>query len=183
METHAVAAAPSRRTVLAGIAGTVVFSAVFALAVNWAKWTPYVHKLRGIVRTRTWPGHDILAKAGSAHSAPSFHAARTFTRTYANDVWPGFVAALLVAAALEALIPRRWLLRTLAHRTASHSSLAGGMLALPTLSARSSSSRREIPIVKGARAGRRLGGRDGRAAVGVAGTSILTGALLAVLTR
>lgn len=107
METHAVAAAPSRRTVLAGIAGTVVFSAVFALAVNWAKWTPYVHKLRGIVRTRTWPGHDILAKAGSAHSAPSFHAARTFTRTYANDVWPGFVAALLVAAALEALIPRR----------------------------------------------------------------------------
>lgn len=132
METHAVAA-PSRRTLKAGVAGTVVFAAVFALGVNWAKWTPYFHKLQGIVHTRTWPGHDILAKAGAAHSAPSVHAAWTFTSIYATDVWPGFLAALLVAAALEALVPRRWLLRTLAHRTDSRSSLAGGLLALPTL--------------------------------------------------
>lgn len=101
--------------------------------MNWAKWTPYFHKLQGIIRTRTWPGRDMLAKAGPAHSAPSFHAAWTFTSSYAHDVWPGFLAALLIAAALEALVPRRWLLRTLAQRTDSRSSLAGGLLALPTL--------------------------------------------------
>jgi uncharacterized protein len=133
VETHAVVAAPSRRALWAGVAGTLVFVGVFAWGVNWAKWTPYFHKLQGIIRTRTWPGHDILAKAGSAHSAPSFHAAWTFTSAYATDVWPGFVAALLIAAALEALIPRRWLLRTIAHRTHSRSSVAGGLLALPTL--------------------------------------------------
>ena len=133
METRAVAAAPSRRTFWTGIAGTLAFAVIFALGVNWAKWTPYFHKLQGIVHTRTWPGHDILAEAGPAHSAPSVHAAWTFTSAYATDVWPGFLAALLVAAALEALIPRRWLLLTLARRTDSRSALAGGLLALPTL--------------------------------------------------
>ena len=133
METRAVAAAPSRRALRAGIAGTLAFAAVFALGVDWAKWTPYLHKLQGIVRTHAWPGHDILAKAGAAHAAPSLHAAWTFTSAYAVDVWPGFLAALLVAAALEAFVPRHWLLRTLTHRTDSRSSLAGGLLALPTL--------------------------------------------------
>ncbi|HZD87853.1 MAG TPA: permease [Gaiellaceae bacterium] len=133
METRAVAAAPPRRTLRAGIAGTLAFAAIFAAGVNWAKWTPYLHKLQGIIRTRTWPGGDLLAKAGAAHSAPSFHAAWTFTTAYANDVWPGFLAALLAAAALEALVPRRWLLRTLAHRTDVRSAFAGGVLALPSL--------------------------------------------------
>lgn len=133
METHAVGAAPSRRTLRAGVAGTFAFAAVLALSVNWAKWTPYAHKLDVIVRTRAWPGHDLLAKAGAARSAPSLHAAWTFTSAYAIDVWPGFVAALLVAAAVEALVPRAWLLRTLAHRSRTRGALAGGLLALPTL--------------------------------------------------
>lgn len=133
MESQAVAAAPTRRALWAGIAGTTVFAAIFALGVNWAKWTPYFHKLQGIARSHAWPGHDILAKAGPAGSAPSFHAAWTFTSAYANAVWPGFLAALLIAAALEALIPRRWLLRALARRTHAQNSVAGGLLALPTL--------------------------------------------------
>ena len=133
MESHTFVAEQPRRTRWTGIVGLVGFASVFVAAVNWAKWTPYFHKLQGIVRARTWPGHDMLAKAGAAHSAPSFHAAWTFTVDYANDVWPGFLAALLVAAALEALVPRRWLLQALARRTDARSSLAGGLAALPSL--------------------------------------------------
>jgi uncharacterized membrane protein YraQ (UPF0718 family) len=119
-----------RRLEAAGLLG---FAAIFALALDWAKWTPYLHKLEGIRETHVWPGHDILAKAGSAEAAPSLHGAWSFTTAYANSVWMALVAALLVSAAIEALIPRRWLLRVVSRRTHTSASLAGGLLALPSL--------------------------------------------------
>lgn len=129
METHVVPPADRpRRALWAGVAGTAIFAAIYLLAVDWAKWTPYWHKLQTIRATRAWPGHDILAQAGAAHAAPSLHGAWSFTTTYANAVWPALVAALLVAAAAEALVPRRWLLRAL-----RRGSVAGGLLALPSL--------------------------------------------------
>lgn len=124
---------PSRRLAAASIAGTLVFVALFAVALNWAKWTPYAHKLSRIWDSRTWPGSDILAKAGTAGSSPSLHGAWTFTTAYVNAIWMAIVAALLIAAAIEALVPRRWLLRTLARRTRAGGSLAGALCALPSL--------------------------------------------------
>lgn len=129
METHAVPAAErSRRALWAGVAGTAAFAAIYAVAVDWAKWTPYWHKLQTIRATRAWPGHDILAKAGAAHAGPSLHGAWTFTVAYANAVWPAVIAGLLVAAAVQALVPRGWLLRAL-----RGGSVSGGLLALPSL--------------------------------------------------
>jgi len=133
VETQALAAEQPRRKLWAGVAGTLGFAAIFAVGINWAKWTPYLHKLEGIRRTRVWPGSDILAKAGSAHAAPSLHGAWTFTVAYVNSVWPAVVAALVISAAIEALVPRRWLLRVVARRTELGGSFAGGLLALPSL--------------------------------------------------
>ncbi|HET8529339.1 MAG TPA: permease [Gaiellaceae bacterium] len=133
METHVVPAAPARRSTRAGALGLVLFAAIFAAALSWAKWTPYLHKLQGIRATRAWPGHDLLAKAGAAHSAPSLHGAWAFTWAYAGAVWPALVAALLIGAALEALVPRRWLLRVVDRRSCLGGSVAGGLLALPSL--------------------------------------------------
>lgn len=129
MESHAVPAVERpRRALWIGVAGTAAFAAIYAVAVDWAKWMPYWHKLQTIRATRVWPGHDILAKAGAAHAAPSLHGAWTFTVAYANAVWPAVIAGLLVAAAVQALVPRRWLLRAL-----RRGSVAGGLLALPSL--------------------------------------------------
>ena len=133
MDSHAAVAASSPRRLWPGVAGTLAFVAIFAAAVDWAKWTPYLHKLEAIRRTRAWPGSDILARAGSARSGPSLHGAWAFSTAYAEAVWPAVVAALLIAAALEALVPRRWLLSVVSRRTHARGSLTGGLLALPSL--------------------------------------------------
>jgi uncharacterized membrane protein YraQ (UPF0718 family) len=128
-----VAGQPSRRAVAASVLGTAAFVAIFAAALDWAKWTPYAHKLTTIWSARTWPGSNILDKAGPAGSSPSPHGAWTFTTAYVNAIWMAIVAGLLIAAAVEALVPRRWLLRTLARRTQTGGSLAGALCALPSL--------------------------------------------------
>lgn len=133
MEPDALVLEQPRRALWPGLVGIAGFAAIFALALDWAKWTPYLHKLEAIRRTHLWPGHDILAKAGAAHAAPSFHGAWAFTTAYANAVWPAVVAGLVIAAAIETLVPRRWFLRTLGRRTDAGGSLAGGVLALPSL--------------------------------------------------
>jgi uncharacterized membrane protein YraQ (UPF0718 family) len=82
---------------------------------------------------RVWSGKDILAKAGHAGASPSLAGAWAFTRAYFDAVWPAVVAALVIASSVQALIPRRWLLGLLSRRTDARSSLAGGVLALPSL--------------------------------------------------
>lgn len=132
MELSATVAPRSRRDLLPPIIGVAAFAAVAAAALWWAKWSPYSAKLAHVLGTQAWPGSDLLATAGAAGSPPSFHRAWAFTRAYAGDVWAGFLAALLIAAAVEALVPRRWLLRLLV-RHGHRGSLAGGLLSLPSL--------------------------------------------------
>jgi uncharacterized membrane protein YraQ (UPF0718 family) len=128
-----IAVAPTRRSLWSAIAGGCLFLALFAGLLDWAKWSPYLAKLSKIRATRVWPGHDVLAKAGAPAATPSIHGAWTFTLAYAEAVWPAVVAALLVAAAVEALVPRRWLLRALDRRSQLGGAAAGGLLALPSL--------------------------------------------------
>jgi uncharacterized membrane protein YraQ (UPF0718 family) len=128
-----IAVAPTRRSLWSALAGAALFLALFAGLLDWAKWSPYLAKLSKIRATRVWPGHDVLAKAGAPHAAPSLHGAWTFTLAYAESVWPAIVAALLVAAAVEALVPRRWLLRALDRRSDLGGAAVGGLLALPSL--------------------------------------------------
>lgn len=122
-----------RRVLWAGVAGVLAFAAVSAAALDWAKWAPYLHKFQVIRQSGVWPGGDILATAGTARSTPSLEGAWAFTTAYAASVWPALVAALVIAAAVEALVPRRWLLGVLARRTRVGGSLVGGVLALPSL--------------------------------------------------
>lgn len=133
MHSHALDVEQPHRSLWSAVLGTLGFAAIFAAALDWAKWTPYLHKLEKIHRSRVWPGSDILAKAGAAHASPSLHGAWTFTTTYANAVWPAIVAALLISAAVETLVPRRWLIRVLGRSSHAGGSLAGGLLALPSL--------------------------------------------------
>jgi len=122
-----------RRLDPASLAGALIFLAIAAGALTIAKWSPYGHKLAHLWSTRTWTGSDVLAKAGPAGAAPSLSGAWAFTRAYFDSVWKALVAAVLIGAALQALIPQRRLLGLLARRSDWGSALAGGLLALPSL--------------------------------------------------
>ncbi len=75
----------------------------------------------------------MLSKAGAAGSAPSPARAWAFTSASGEDVWEGFLAALVISAGVEALVPRTWLLSLVRHDSRWRGSLAGGFLALPSL--------------------------------------------------
>lgn len=133
VESSAAVTAPSRRDLSAALLGTLAFLALAVLALTWAKWSPYGHKLVTLWSTHAWKGKDVLASAGHAGGSPSLSGAWDFTRTYGAAVWPALVAALVIAAAADAFVPRVWLLKLMGARGHSRGSLRGGLVALPCL--------------------------------------------------
>ena len=123
----------ARRALLAPALGLSAFLLVAALMLSWAKWGPYSQKLEHLWRSPEWTGKDLLAKAGSAGQAPSLAGAWAFMDAYFTAVLPAIIAALVISASLQALVPREWVLRALARGSHRRSSLAGGLLALPSL--------------------------------------------------
>lgn len=133
MEPSVVVAPRPRRNLTPAIIGVAIFAAVAAAGLWWAKWSPYGHKLSDLLSSPVWTGKVMLNEAGAALSGPSIAGGWAFTKAYFEDIWPGFLAALGIAAAVESFVPRRWVLRTLAHRNHQRGSIAGGLAALPSL--------------------------------------------------
>ncbi|MQA96097.1 MAG: permease [Streptosporangiales bacterium] len=90
--------ASRRSTLLAGALLLVVVAAV----LTWSKWWPYAHKIGDLVVTRD-PGDAIFPVEGSPVAR-----AWGFTLGYAASVWKAMLAALVIAAAADALLPRLW---------------------------------------------------------------------------
>ena len=111
------------------LAGTALVLLVAVLGLTWAKWLPYTERTRGLLDTREWPGQNILQTGADDGSALA--RGWDFTLAYGAAVWKALVVALVVAALLDALVPRRWLVQTLSRGTSARSSLAGGLLSLP----------------------------------------------------
>jgi uncharacterized membrane protein YraQ (UPF0718 family) len=124
--------APESDAPTTALLGGLAFVLLAFVALAWAKWIPYAHKLRVTDATGAYPGHDVLAKAGRAGSAPSLARAWTFTEAYAVAIWPALVAGLTIAASIEALLPRRWLLGVLGH-DGLHGRIGGGLSSLPSM--------------------------------------------------
>src|SRR3954452_6218775 len=122
---------PSSR---AGAAGVLLAVVVAAAALLWAKWLPYEGKAVALSSTHTWSGSSILA-VGGVHpgDAPTWHAATTFFTAYLQAIWKALVAALLISAAVQAFVPRTWLLRVLNRRGRLSSAAAGGLASTPSL--------------------------------------------------
>ena len=121
---------PPRAVALAGVAVTL---ALLVAGLWWAKWMPYAGKTRQLALTRAWSGTPIFGASGTPGSAPSLAGALHFTRTYVGAVWKAAAVAILVAAAMEALVPRRWLVRLLSRRRTVGQGLVGGLLAVPCM--------------------------------------------------
>jgi uncharacterized membrane protein YraQ (UPF0718 family) len=122
---------PPRRVAAAGVLLAVV---VAAAALLWAKWLPYEAKAVTLRGTHTWDGSSVLA-VGNVHpgDAPTWSAATTFFSTYVQAIWKALAAALLISAAVQAFVPRTWLLRVLNRRGALRSAAVGGLVSTPSM--------------------------------------------------
>ncbi|GLY88278.1 permease [Actinoallomurus iriomotensis] len=123
----------SRRDVRAGVAGVCVLAVVLVGGLLWAKWLPYIDEASGLGRTHTWPGGAIFASAGEPGAAPSWSGAWEFATTYFQAVWRAALVAVLAAAAIDALVPRTWLLTVMNRRSRLGQAFAGGVASLPSL--------------------------------------------------
>ncbi|SDU81452.1 hypothetical protein SAMN04488544_0397 [Microlunatus sagamiharensis] len=102
--------------------------AVAATGLAWAKWLPYADRAGTVAASGAWKGSSLLA-LGAGENA--FARAWDFTLAYSCAVWKALVVALVVAAAVDVLVPKRWLVALLGRRTPLGGSLAGGVASLP----------------------------------------------------
>jgi uncharacterized protein len=134
LESHVISpgftARPSRAmvTVAAVLAGAITVT-----GLTWAKWDPYAHKLVKLWHTRAWSGPSVLASAGKPAASPSWHGAWSFTVTYGKSVWIALVAALLISAAVDSLLPRERVVKLLAGHSPMAGSFTAGVLAMPCM--------------------------------------------------
>ncbi len=103
------------------------------VGLAWAKWLPYVEKSGALADSGSWSGGPIFEAAGPAGSVRTLSGAWAFTVDYFVAVWRALVVAVLLGAALDALVPRRWLLAVLTRSTRSRQAFVGGALSLPAM--------------------------------------------------
>ncbi|GAB7189354.1 permease [Kineococcus sp. NUM-3379] len=121
----------SRRPALAGL---LVFAVLAAALLLWSKWDPYARRTLELGGTHTWAGSSVLDAAGvRPGAAPSLGAGWAFTLAYSTAVWKAVLTGLVISAAVQTLVPRRWLLSVMARRTPTGSAVAGGLLSTPSM--------------------------------------------------
>ena len=121
---------PGRRHVGPVAVGVVVLALVLVVGLAWAKWLPYATKAQGLLGTHQWTGDSVLDAGGSS---PSLAGAWTFALTYGKAIWKALVVSLLVAAGVDALLPRRRLLGLLGRGGLWRQAGTGGLLSLPSM--------------------------------------------------
>ena len=120
-----------RRSTSAELTGLAVLTVLVVVGFTWAKWLPYWDKVVALDALPTWPSGSIFVVAGEA--GPSMQGAWDFTVAYVDAVWRAVIVGILVAAAVEALVPRGWLVRVMNRPSPIQQALVGGTASLPTM--------------------------------------------------
>lgn len=120
-----------RRPGRAGVVGLVVLAVVFTVGFAWSKWLPYWDRAFALDAAPAWPSGPIFDAAGEG--GPSLGGAWEFTVAYLDAVWRAVVVGLLVAAAVDALVPRAWIVRVLNRPSPVGQAVAGGAASLPSM--------------------------------------------------
>jgi uncharacterized protein len=108
----------------------VIFAAFALVLLYWAKWGPYWQKLPAVATSHSL-GASILTGKSVLPPAPSIQAGLSYSFAYFKSIWTALVAGLLIAAAIEAVIPRHWLLKVMASGGPVRRVLVGGALSVP----------------------------------------------------
>ena len=110
--------------------GLGVLAAVLVIGLSWSKWMPYWDKAWTMSQTSVWDGTPLFDAAGETISLAG---AWDFTLVYFTAVWKALLVALLIAAAIDALVPRDWLLRLMNRRSHTGQALVGAALSTPSM--------------------------------------------------
>jgi uncharacterized protein len=116
---------PRRDLIVVGVFLLIVVALTFIV-----KWQPLFIKTRGASAHHTF-GKSIVAGT-SAQAPKGWAAAWSFSLSYAKSVWQAVVLGLVIAAGVQELVPRDWLLR-LFGRSRPAATLAGGLTAVPSM--------------------------------------------------
>lgn len=113
------------------VTGVLVAAALVAGGLLWAKWWPYAVTIDGLADTRAWDGGALL---DVAREAPTWwQGAWQFTVAYTHAVWRALLVGLVLAAAIDALLPRDGLRRLLAGRGSTTGAAIAGAASLPSM--------------------------------------------------
>ena len=117
-----------RTPVAAGLA--VVVLALGLLA--WAKYVPYSAKVPHVLDTHTLGG-SILTGDGAAVPEASLAAGWDFTVAYLDSIWKALLAGLLLAAAVQVILPATWLTCALGRSGGTAGGVRGALWSVLTL--------------------------------------------------
>lgn len=122
---------PERRTAVVGL---VLFLTVSAALLWWAKWSPYAGTALTLSGGSAWSGTSLLEAAGiRVGSGPSLAAGLSFTQVYVEAVWKAVLVGLVMAAGVQSLVSRAWLVRALSGGRTAVSALRGGLASTPSM--------------------------------------------------
>jgi uncharacterized membrane protein YraQ (UPF0718 family) len=117
-----------RAPVAAGLAVVVLALALLA----WAKYVPYAAKVPQVLDDRTL-GASILTGDAAAVPEASLAAGWDFTVAYLSSLWQALVAGLVLAAAVQVLLPAWWLRRALGSAGGVSGGVRGALWSVLTL--------------------------------------------------
>ena len=113
------------------LAGVLLTAGLFVAGLAWAKWWPYALKTDDLAASRAWDGGALV---DVARDAPTWwQGAWEFTLAYTDAVWQALVIGLLLAAAIDALLPRERLGRALSRRSSTVGAALAGAASLPSM--------------------------------------------------
>ena len=123
--------AARRDDVRRAVCGTVLFLLLTAAGLLIVKWAPYWSKAHVAAATHAIGASIVSGKSVAAQPA-GIQSAYQYAIAYFKAVWEAVALALILGAAVQVLIPRRWLLRWLGG-TGVRYSIVGAALALPSM--------------------------------------------------
>ena len=130
-ERREASTAPDRRRVLvlAGIAVALLVGGLW-----WAKYGPYTDKVPAVLGSHDL-GSSIVTGGGEQAPPVSLTAGWDFTVAYTAAIWKALVVGLVLAAAVQVLLPVSWLQKVLGAPDAgtARGGLRGGLASVPTL--------------------------------------------------
>lgn len=104
--------APEERNAKQVIFGAVAVALIAFIGLFIVKWSPYWHKAFVAQSTHSI-GASIVSGHGVQPQAVGIQAAWSYTVAYFKSVWQAVALALLLGAAVQAFLPRSWLLKLL----------------------------------------------------------------------